>query len=583
MTDIQPGDYISSVDMNSLLRKSEGFGILTGLSASASPSSLIITISSGTARVGSNISPFIKTLSVATTQTMTSDASLPRKATIFMNVDGNISSSLGVINAAIPYGSIGRRTEYPVPPNIPETSVLISEVWIPAGATIGSSLTLYNEHPLNYVTSGTSSTGSAQSASLNNVSPYVYTVWQDGSTYYGRNGRTGEIDASDSNATTLIQSLSSASTGSIYLVNVTFSPNISLSSKNVIWEELNGQIRIWKPRVYMWYSVLPFQNQSRNDVALSYANMNIYEFMTATSITWERKGVVMKAGEPNPSVSNWEYTYSSLSICAEPHVIYHSGHFKMWYRGSGNTAARIGFAESVDGLNWNKWDSNPVGGVSGNALAYPTVVYNTNSSNPYWMYFTKVGGGTGEYQLWTGTTELAFSSTSNGNPVFTASAAGNWDSGAIANNSIWTESSNWYMIYEAFKSGTMSWKLGLASSGDGKVWTRSADNPILDAGYSARGGPWVVKVDNTYMLVYHGAPSASLSLPTQIYRATSTTLASKSRESWGETLIYECTGSTNMRYEGDQAADPCLIYGNACYSFPDGSFLTLSSAMTISG
>lgn len=150
MVDYSAGDYISSVDINNLNRKSEGLGILTGLSASASPSTLSVIISTGTARLGSNISPTFITLSTPSTQSLNADSNYPRWASIYLNTDGSVSKSMGIVSSAIPEGESGRGVQYPIPPLIPETSILISEVWIPAGSTIGSQLTLYNNNPINY-------------------------------------------------------------------------------------------------------------------------------------------------------------------------------------------------------------------------------------------------------------------------------------------------------------------------------------------------------------------------------------------------------------------------------------------------
>lgn len=51
-------------------------------------------------------------------------------------------------------------------------------------------------------------------------------------------------------------------------------------------------------------------------------------------------------------------------VCYSPHVIYHSGKFRMWYLGT-STAARtndivMGYAESTDGIQWEPHPGNPI-------------------------------------------------------------------------------------------------------------------------------------------------------------------------------------------------------------------------------
>jgi len=54
-------------------------------------------------------------------------------------------------------------------------------------------------------------------------------------------------------------------------------------------------------------------------------------------------------------------TWDSGYVMA-PHVIYHEGLYKMWYRGNSTNFAgeNIGYATSTDGVTWVKYPGNPV-------------------------------------------------------------------------------------------------------------------------------------------------------------------------------------------------------------------------------
>lgn len=99
--------------------------------------------------------------------------------------------------------------------------------------------------------------------------------------------------------------------------------------------------------------------------------------------------------------------------------------------------------------------------------------------------------------------------------------AGAWDDYYFGNYFVWQESPTvWYMLYEARRSGGV-WKIGLASSSDGRSWTKSGSNPVISEDTS-RGGPWVQKIGSTYYLWLH--KSGDDFLPGYLARYASTNL-----------------------------------------------------------
>jgi hypothetical protein len=174
--DFKPGEYFSFLDMNTVKRKSEGYGIIQGLLVTPITNSLAVYVSPGNAIVGcEGSSSFFGTLST-TTLNLTSDDSLPRKAAVYVTSAGNLTFTLGIISLAIPEGKVGREAQYPFVPDIPTGSTLISELWIPAGASYGSQLTIYQSEAIRNPFTWKNVVPLPSPGTISNVTDWAYTV-----------------------------------------------------------------------------------------------------------------------------------------------------------------------------------------------------------------------------------------------------------------------------------------------------------------------------------------------------------------------------------------------------------------------
>jgi predicted GH43/DUF377 family glycosyl hydrolase len=196
-----------------------------------------------------------------------------------------------------------------------------------------------------------------------------------------------------------------------------------------------------------------------------------------------------------------------------------------------------------------KYDSNPIIPEFGRP-------YVLKENGQYWLYATNVAAPN-SFNLYIGNNETNLQPYA-GNPVLIKGSSGQWDSYYLGNLAVWKEGSNWYMIYEAMDPAAL-WKLGLASSSDGKSWTKYSGNPVLDRSPACAGGPWIQKIGNTYYMWFHGSP-VSGNLPTNIYKCQSTDL-----HSWtDEKLVLNRT----MSFEGSQVSDPTLLSIIYQYTIP---------------
>jgi predicted GH43/DUF377 family glycosyl hydrolase len=103
---------------------------------------------------------------------------------------------------------------------------------------------------------------------------------------------------------------------------------------------------------YMYYSVAPIRELDEIWVATSNDRIN-----------WD---VIGPAILPDTNIEGWD----SLKV-GRPSVLYQGGVFKMWFDGSQKdpsdpyspkpgSGRHVGYAYSLNGINWTKWPSNPV-------------------------------------------------------------------------------------------------------------------------------------------------------------------------------------------------------------------------------
>ena len=66
---------------------------------------------------------------------------------------------------------------------------------------------------------------------------------------------------------------------------------------------------------------------------------------------------------PDPVLSFGDSGSFDVRAVQTPYVIFHNNIFKMWYAGipeSGGLRFQIGYAESIDGIQWQKHGTDPV-------------------------------------------------------------------------------------------------------------------------------------------------------------------------------------------------------------------------------
>ena len=184
------------------------------------------------------------------------------------------------------------------------------------------------------------------------------------------------------------------------------------------------------------------------------------------------------------SASDWDS--SSIGLGS---VLWNGTAYMMWYTGTNGITypgGAIGFATSTDGLNWVKYSGNPVVKPTaiGNDQKYIASPYVIRLNLTYNMWYTAKSSAT-PY-----TNKIVYATSFDGihwtkwpEPVFgPATAPSAWDSNGVYSPCVIWNGQLFGMWYSAINQTGLVPRIGYASSPDGGAWSRYASNPILTPG-----------------------------------------------------------------------------------------------------
>jgi predicted GH43/DUF377 family glycosyl hydrolase len=169
-----------------------------------------------------------------------------------------------------------------------------------------------------------------------------------------------------------------------------------------------------------------------------------------------------------------------------PFVLKHGDTLKMWYTGSkGYDVQQIGYAISFDGINWQKYQHNPVlkvgapGSWDSRYVGYSEIII---IDNTYHMWY---GGhddfSNPSFQIGYATSPDGINWTKYaGNPVFPLGDTEEWESATLAGGSIFFDGDTFHLWYGGCNNTDfINSRIGYATSQDGINWEKHPDNPIF--------------------------------------------------------------------------------------------------------
>ena len=194
-----------------------------------------------------------------------------------------------------------------------------------------------------------------------------------------------------------------------------------------------------------------------------------------------------------------------------PSVILDNGIYKMWYSGHNNYYWSIGYAVSLDGINWFKYPYNPI------------LTWDNNVSNPRHFITPSVLKDGDIYKMWftssftdhnDGDFTIGYAASSNGISWSNINyrqltSSQNWDNIGLTHPNI-IKINNTYYLYYAARKNPYEWTIGFATSTDGLNWYPYSGNPVIQnrTNWWERGhniGPYVLfdSTNNKYQMWYN--------------------------------------------------------------------------------
>jgi hypothetical protein len=184
-----------------------------------------------------------------------------------------------------------------------------------------------------------------------------------------------------------------------------------------------------------------------------------------------------------------------------PHVIKEGSTYKMWYSGSIGTHIQIGYATSPDGITWTNC-GNPVLTVGtppsydSGIAQYPFVVKEKRRNKMWYSAYNM-----SVYQIaFANSTDGITWEKYAGNPVLTVGSSGTWEDSAVLTPKVVHDGSTYKMWYSGYDS-TGTYKIGYATSTDGLTWEKYSGNPVLTEGSTYDSyyvaNPFVIKEGGT--------------------------------------------------------------------------------------
>ena len=183
-----------------------------------------------------------------------------------------------------------------------------------------------------------------------------------------------------------------------------------------------------------------------------------------------------------------KYGKNPLFPGAMPSAIKVGDMFRLYSPGADRGRQGLLMRTSRDGFHWGE----PQFVLEGNILD-PCVV--RVAENQFYLYYcsggrvTKEGKQAWQFRLYLASSPDGIRWTKRPDPILPLGAQGSWDESSHAGPAVLKledEYHLWYLGSGSLK-GRTAWRIGHATSPDGRNWTKSATNPVLDIG---KPGDW---------------------------------------------------------------------------------------------
>lgn len=211
----------------------------------------------------------------------------------------------------------------------------------------------------------------------------------------------------------------------------------------------------------------------------------------------------------SPTSNTWEsqeISYSSVIYDSQDNL------YKLWYSGKTNNKQSIGYAISIDGINWQKYENNPVLTAKTDEPNHIYTPFVLKDSDTYKMWFTNSPDNETNFRI-------GYAESNDGinwnnvrfNSLVPDLALGEL---AVVSPVVLKLDTNDYRIWFIHNIG-QGWKVAYATSTDGINWTKHQNNPVLQKTEQWEGNDvakFVVIKDNDFFHAWYDSnPPSSIS------------------------------------------------------------------------
>ncbi|MFH2142758.1 MAG: hypothetical protein ABIJ97_10065 [Bacteroidota bacterium] len=215
---------------------------------------------------------------------------------------------------------------------------------------------------------------------------------------------------------------------------------------------------------------------------ISWLPINLY-----TQVSW-----IYYSDSP---VLSMDTTSNMWGAYGQPSCIFHQDTFKMWYAVSEGVdqfdpiaKGRIHYAWSLDGIVWNKYNSNPVidvGGAGqwdGQWLDTPEILWDGTEYKLYYYGDSTYDQGQSNTAIGLAISQDGINWTKQGK-VLQRGALGDWDGKFIESPAAYYDTSSglYALLYTGIDTVGFG-KIGLTVSSDGYNWIKYPTNPVFSVG-----------------------------------------------------------------------------------------------------
>ena len=195
-----------------------------------------------------------------------------------------------------------------------------------------------------------------------------------------------------------------------------------------------------------------------------------------------------------------------------PVVVLKDGIYHLWYTGQADEQSRIGYATSVDGINFTRQSKDPVISPEEEwekvAVMCPHVIWD-EKERLFKMWYS--GGEQYEPDAIGYATSKDGKSWDKhgGNPVFAADPASGWEQYKVTACQVIRRADGYLMFYIGFYDIDLA-RIGMARSKNGMDgWERFSGNPIIyptpdSSDASATYKPFAIQEEDRWLLWYNG-------------------------------------------------------------------------------